>query len=422
LADVPGWEQWALDLYTHGDADAFWLNPSRNFEPYVENSADVPTMYAGSWYDSYSLATVQKFAWFKDRLKHQYLMMGPGIHGGPNFDNRMAGEVDMGPRAPIAGNLASNRLAMMLAWYDRWLKDVSNDVEHWPKVRLFVMGGGGAVKTPAGRLLHGGQWRDEADWPLSRSVATEFFLAADGSLVNGVPPVAAGSAGFVFDPAHPLPTIAGNVSSLTENLPVPPLVKMPDVTTFRRAMVIQGAADQVSRPDLHGEPPYGPLSERPDTLVYTSAPLTMPMEVTGPVSVELFMSTDVPDTDLFAMLLDVYPPSAEWPDGYRMNITDAIMRVRYRHGMATPTLLSDGEVAGVAFDLFPTSNLFAVGHRIQLLVSSSSFPRFDVNPNTGEAIGRHTHHRIAHTRIHHGGATPSCVRLEIVPHTPPLAE
>ncbi len=414
LAGVPSWERWALDLYREAESPEFWSNPSRNFEPHIEKSADVPTMYAGAWYDSYSLATTDKFLWFKDRLRHQFLMMGPGIHGGPNFDNRITGEVDMGAGATIARNLAPSRLHMMLAFYDRFLKGVANGFEATPKVRIFVMGGGGGKRTPEGRLLHGGAWRDEADWPLARAVETPFFLAPDGALSRAAP-AGEGSASFVHDPAHPLPTVAGNVSSLTEQLPLPRGVKMPDPITFRRAMVIQGAADQVLPPDLHGGPPYGPLQDRADTLVFETPPLTEPMEVTGPVRIVLHLSSDAPDTDLFAMLLDIYPRSAEWPEGYRMNITDSLMRVRYREGLSTPKLMRAGEVVEVAFELYPTSNLFDAGHRLQLLIGSASFPRFDVNPNTGEPIGRHTHSRKARNTIHFGAAHPSRLILPIVP-------
>lgn len=332
LAAVPSWEAWALDLLTHGDADTFWLNPSRNFEPYRDRSADVPTMYAGSWYDSYTRATIDKFLWFKDRLSHQYLLMGPGTHGAPNFDNRLSGEVDMGPGAPIAGNLAANRRALMLAWFDRWLKGLDTGADRAPPVRLFVMGGGGGVRTEEGRLLHGGVWRDEASWPLARAVPTPFYLHEGGRLGHEPPPGEAAS-GFVFDPADPLPSIAGNVSSLTENLPLPGRVRMPDATTFRRAMVIQGAADQVTRADLHCTPPFGPLAGRADVLVFETEPLDEPLEVTGPIEVTLHLSSDAPDTDLFCMLLDIYPASAAWPQGYRLNISDSLMRVRYREGM-----------------------------------------------------------------------------------------
>ena len=400
-----------IELRAHDDEDV-WRNTSRNFEPYKDQSADVPTMYAGSWYDSYSRATIEKFLWFKDRLKHQYLMMGPGIHGGPHFDHRMAGDVDMGPNAPIAGNLAESRLHMMLQWYDRWLKGIENGADRLPRVRLFTMGGGKGETNGAGALVHGGHWREEPDWP-PRATPTDYFLHADGLLSTNAP-AADGSSSFRFDPADPMPTISGNVSSLTENMPPPPRYKPFDPTLFRRSIVVQGAADQVSREDVHCKPPFGqPLSERSDVIAFATPPLQEPVEVTGPVEVEVFLSSTAPDTDLYCMLLDLYPKSPKWPDGFRLNIADGIFRVRYRESMKAPKLMTPGEIVRVRFELYPTSNLFDAGHRIQLLVSSSSFPRFDVNPNTGEPIGRNTRKQIATNTIHFSKTHPSRVILPV---------
>ena len=180
--------------------------------------------------------------------------------------------------------------------------------------------------------------------------------------------------------------------------------------------MIQGGADQRTRPDLHGcEPPFGPLEERQDVLAFVTDPLEADMEVTGPLEACLYLSSDAPDTDLFVMLQDLYPPSEAWPEGYRLNVADGIMRVRYRAGMGHPHLLRADEVVEVRFHLYPTSNLFVAGHRIQVLVSSSSFPRFDVNPNTGEPLGRHTHMRVATNTIHHSAKHPSRIILPLVP-------
>lgn len=414
LAAIPNWERWALDLYTSADADDFWVNPSRNFEPYRSESANVPTMYAGSWYDSYSLATIEKFNWFQATLDNQYLLMGPGIHGGPNFDRRMAGEVDMGPKAPIAGNLAESRLHLMARWFDHWLKGIENGVDDDPRVRLFVMGGGGGEKSASGHLVHGGDWRDADVWPVPAAQDTTFHLRSDGALGVEAEPAPTTVTSFTADPSSPLPTIAGNVSSMTENLPVPDRARMPDPTTLRRSIVIQGAADQVSRADLRGEAPFGPLADRNDVVVFETERLSEPVELIGPVALSLSVSCDAPDTDVFAMLLDVYPASPAWPSGYRLNLTDAIMRLRYRNGMDRPELLTPGEVVAVGFELYPVSNRFDRGHRIQLLISGSSFPRFDVNPNTGEPIGRHTRTRTATISIHHGLETPSTIVLPVV--------
>jgi putative CocE/NonD family hydrolase len=221
---------------------------------------------------------------------------------------------------------------------------------------------------------------------------------------------------FVFDPEYPLPTVSANTSSLNEMVEGPERVIPPSPLTMMRLMVVQGGSDQTTREGVRGaEPPFGPLADRADTLLFETAPLESAIEVTGPVEVTLHASSDAADTDLFAMLIDAYPPSEQWPDGYRLNVADGIMRLRYREGMAKPVLLEPGEVYEVRFPLYPTSNLFAAGHRLQLLISSSSFPRFDVNPNTGEPIGRHTRTQVAHNSIHHSAAYPSKITLPVIP-------
>lgn len=198
-------------------------------------------------------------------------------------------------------------------------------------------------------------------------------------------------------------------------MPTPARVELATPLSLMRVQVIQGGADQRTRPDLYGcEPPFGPLEERQDVLGFATDPLETDMEVTGPVEACLYLSSDAPDTDLFVMLQDLYPPSEAWPEGYRLNVADGIMRVRYRAGMDQPRLLRADEIVEVRFPLYPTSNLFVAGHCIQVLVSSSSFPRFDVNPNTSEPLGRHTHMRVASNTIHHSTEHPSHIILPLV--------
>ncbi|MBF0277465.1 MAG: CocE/NonD family hydrolase [SAR324 cluster bacterium] len=415
LSPLPKWEKWALDLYTHGDYDEFWYNRSRNFERNRDETANIPTMYAGAWYDSYAQASIENFSAFQNTLNHQFLLMGPGIHGGPNFDRRISGEVDMGPEAPIKGNLAESRLHLMLRWFDRWLKSVENGCQNDPKVRYYTMGGGGG-KNEEDQLLHGGHWQISESWPPPKAVETNYFLNNTGKLINSkASEESSGKTTFIFDPDDPLPTIAGNVSSLTENL-VPPkrMMRTGDPIMLRRSVVLQGASDQVTHEDVFCNPPYGDIAERSDVLVFETDPLKNPVEVTGQPRVELFFSSDAPDTDIFCMLLDIYPLSASWPKGYRLNICDSLMRVRYRNGLDQPELMKAGEIVKVAFPLYPSSNLFDKGHRIRLLISSSSFPRFDVNPNTGEAIGCHTYTQVAQNTIHHSVDFPSCLILPIM--------
>jgi putative CocE/NonD family hydrolase len=180
--------------------------------------------------------------------------------------------------------------------------------------------------------------------------------------------------------------------------------------------MVGGAFDQREGPQFFGSrPPYRALAERPDVLVFQTAPLSEDVEVTGPVSVKLWISSDCPDTDFTAKLIDVYPPAADYPEGFAMNLTDGLLRARYRDSWERPTPLSPAEVYAVTVELFPTSNLFKRGHRIRLDVSSSNFPRFDANPNSGEPEGRGQAPRVARNSIYIGRARPSHLLLPIVP-------
>ena len=183
-----------------------------------------------------------------------------------------------------------------------------------------------------------------------------------------------------------------------------------------RPMVIHGGADQRVRADtLRTDDSMGPLEARDDVIVFETEPLEADTEVTGPITATIYLSSDAPDTDLFVMVQDAYPASDDWPDGFRLNVADGLMRVRYREGFDRGRLLTPGEVVRVEFRLYPTSNLFVAGHRLRVLVSSSSFPRFDINPNTGEPLGRHTRTRLATNTIHHSSSHPSSINLPVVP-------
>ena len=417
LAGLPAYERWARDLYERGDADEYWQSPGLNFEAHYDRTADVPTMYSGGWYDSYTKATTDNFVALRTRLANQRLLMGPWTHGDVSLDRSWAGEVDLGPLAPLPGNLAETRQHLHLEWFDHWLRGVDNGVGERDAVRIFVMGGGSGERTAEGRLLHGGAWRDEATWPIERAITTELHLHPDGSLRFDEPPaVDSGGSTFAYDPQSPLPTISANTSSLNEIVPTPDRVTLASPISLMRVMVIQGGADQRTRPETHGAvAPYGPLEHRDDVLAFMTEPLAADIEVTGPIEATIYLSSDAPDTDLFVMLQDVYPSSEAWPEGYRLNIADGIMRVRYREGMDRPRMMEQGEVYEVRFQLYPTSNRFVAGHRMQVLVSSSSFPRFDVNPNTGEAIGRHTRTRVAVNTIHHSAEHPSRLTIPVIP-------
>jgi uncharacterized protein len=420
LEGLPGYAAWARDLYEQADDGPFWRQRGLNFEPFDDLTADVPTMYSGGWYDSYTRATTDRYVSLADRLSHQYLLMGPWTHGDASLERSWSGEVDLGRDAPISALLGDpdseeGAPKVMLRWFDRWLRRVENGADGDAPVRVFVMGGGGGTRTDEDRLLHGGYWREAENWPPAGARRQPLFLHPDGGLATARPVSDGGHSTFRFDPDDPLPTIAASTSSLNEIVPTPDRVNLPTPLALVRVMVVQGGADQRTRPDLHGcQPPYGPLDTRHDVLAFTTPPLEEDLEVIGPVEAVLHIESDAPDTDFFVMIQDVYPESEDWPDGYRLNVADGIMRARYRDGMDRPQDLAAGEVVELRFPLYPTANRFVVGHRIRVLVSSSSFPRFDVNPNTGEPIGRHTHTRVATNTLHHSASLPSHVILTVM--------
>ncbi len=177
-----------------------------------------------------------------------------------------------------------------------------------------------------------------------------------------------------------------------------------------------GGYDQREGPQVYGSrQPYRPLAARPDVLVFQTPPLDADVEVTGAVEARLWIATDGPDTDFTIKLIDVYPPSQDYPEGFALNLTDGILRCRYRDSWETPTLMTPGKPYPITIAAFPTSNLFKKGHRIRLDVSSSNFPHFDVNPNTGAPEGTGMTRRIARNTVFVDSARPSQVLLPVIP-------
>ncbi len=310
--------------------------------------------------------------------------------------SHLRGDVDFGSAATLEGNVAASFLELRLRWFDRWLKGKENGAEADPRVRYFRMGGGSGRRNKDGRLDHGGEWRSAADWPLPGATLLALYLGADGSLDESAREVEAASVAYRFDPANPVPSIGGTITS-------------------GEPVMRGGAFDQVEDERFYGcKPPYLPLASRPDVLVFESEILEGDFEVTGPVVAELWVSSDCPDTDFTIKLIDLYPPSEDYPRGFAMNVTDGILRARYRDSWEIPTFMEEGEIYKIRVEAFPTSNLFTRGHRIRLDVSSSNFPHFDVNPNTGEPEGSSRRSRAATNTIHMDTAHPSRLLLPVV--------
>jgi len=416
LALTPRFEEVFFNYYRRGEYDEFWKQDCINFEEHFDTFADVPTVLRCGWYDVFPWANTRFFARLAaTRRGPVRLIMGPWTHNA--CDRSYAGDVDFGPAAALDGGAGPSFNEMRLRWFDRWVKDEPNGAEEDPAVTVFVMGGGDGRRNREGRLNHGGAWRTARAWPLPETHFTAYHLHPTGRLDPAAPSTDAPPAVFVFDPSHPVPTISGNVGSFYEHLPVPEGVH-PSMSTPRarmRSIVLPGASHQKEEPGIVGcLPPYPPLGARRDVLVFQTPPLTEDVEVTGPVVARLWISSSARDTDFTAKLLDVYPPSADYVQGYEMNLCDGIARARYRNGYERPEFMNPGDVYEVAVELGPTGNLFKAGHRIRVDISSSNFPRFDVNPNTGEPVGRHTHSVTAHNAVYMDARRPSHVVLPVI--------
>lgn len=389
LKFAPDYESWLVEAMRHGDNDTFWTDMGSSVVDHVPEYKDIPVYHVTGWYDSWGtqVANLNYPALSKAKKAPQRLIVGPWTHGGQG--QSFSGIAEFGPEAAIDLN------ELRLRWYDRWLKGVENGVDKEPPVRLFVMGSGEPHKTPEGRLFVGGKWRVEREWPLARAVNTPWYLHADGTLVPQKPGNAR-PAVYRFDPRDPVPTLGGNVSS--EGVLMP-----------------RGAQDQRCRTDHWLCRDALPLSTRSDVLVFQSAPLERDIEVTGRLVVKLWASSDGPDTDFTAKLIDVYPPVRDYPAGVDLNIGDSIVRARYRESLTGAKMLVPGQPQEFTIEMYPTSLVFRRGHRIRLDVSSSNFPRFDVNPNTGEPLGETRRTRVAENTIYHDAQHPSHIVLPVVP-------
>jgi putative CocE/NonD family hydrolase len=367
LADMPllgrgGMVEFMVDSMQHPTRDAFWATLSCAHE-----QINIPALHIGGWYDLFIRNTLQDFAGIRARNDTpQRLLVGPWVHADYSSN---AGEVDF-------GLIASSYLVMpeeiQLRWFDYWLKGAQNGIMDEPPVRIFVMGDN--------------HWRTENEWPLARAEYIPYYLHSAGAantlagdgLLSPAPPADEPVDSFVYDPRNPVPTRGGGLCCWSPALP-------------------PGAYDQRE------------VEARPDVLVYTTPPLEKEVEVTGPLEVRLWAATSAPDTDFTAKLVDVSP------DGYARNVQDGIIRARHRDAPSPAEPIEPGVPYVFDIDVGATSNLFQAGHRIRLEISSSNFPRFDRNPNTGQPADKETELRPALQTIFHDADHPSYIRLPIIP-------
>ncbi len=360
------------DWLAHPSYDEFWKRVS------IEENCSkiqVPAYNVGGWYDIFLLGTARNYAGLRLKAgndsarRGQRLMIGPWFHG--PFDGR-TGELDFGPSARGADGKPFDTDEVMLTWYEHLLKGAANGVEREKPVRIFVMGENA--------------WRDEDDWPLARAKNTRYYLhsggkanslSGDGTLSTSAPESEPADQ-FIYNPAEPVSTRGGGLCC-------------------DNARLAAGAFDQRAN------------EARGDVLVYTTPEFKTDFEVTGPVPLEFFASSSAVDTDFTAKLVDV------WPSGFAQNLTDGIIRARYRNSAEKPEMMNPGETYRFTLDVGPTSNVFKAGHKLRLEISSSNFPRFDRNLNTGEDQANSTRMVKASNTILHDRAHPSALILPIVP-------
>lgn len=343
------------DWIRHPDYDDYWkpLNAEEVF-----HEIGVPVYTIGGWFDIFSQGTLRGYVGMSTRGKTEIarkksrLLIGPWGHGA----SQKTGDLDFGPHADVDEN------AVALRFFDYWLKGIDDGIDSEPPVTLFVMGKN--------------VWRREREYPLARTQYRKLFLRAKGGLSWEAPGEEPPDT-YRYDPANPVPSLGGNNCCGT---PTP-----------------AGPRDQ------------RPIENRGDVLIYTSDYLESDFEATGPVKVVLYAASDCVDTDFVAKLIDVYP------DGRSINVAEGIMRARYRESPSRPKLLEPGKVYEFAIDLVGTSNVFLKGHRIRVLITSSHFPQFDRNPNTGEPFGMSANLKVATQQIHHSARWPSHV---VLPHIP----
>jgi putative CocE/NonD family hydrolase len=329
-----------------------------------------PILHVGSWYDMFAYDTLKMFTLLRHGAgseaarRGQRLLMGPWAHLVPYSapTSRGTGEIDFGPAARI------DLHAIQLRWFDFHLKGISNGINEEPPVRIFVMGDNA--------------WREENEWPLARTQFTPVYLSSGGK-ANGLrgdgrlsTTIAQNDPAdrFVYDPQNPVPTCGGNYIGPGN-----------------------GVRNQAA------------VEAREDVLVYTGDVLDRDFEITGPVVLKLFAASSAPDTDFTAKLVDVRP------DGYAQNILEGIVRARFRDSLEAPSLIKPREIYEYSIDLWSTSHVFRAGHRMRLEVSSSNFPRYDRNQNTGHDWGADAQMRPATQKVFHDHRYPSRLILPVIP-------
>lgn len=366
---IPFWRDWL----EHDRYDDYWERINTVGKHHL---IDVPVFQQCGWYDAYPTSTFRHWEAMTTQApsertrKSQKVLMGPWSHSIPT-SSKLA-EIDFGPNAYRFIAEEDKR------WFDYWLKDEDNGIMDEPPIQLFVMGENA--------------WRFEDQWPLPNTQYTPWFLHSNGKANSSFgdgslsmdPPAAEPRDRFRYDPENPVPSVGGNNSTN-------------DWSQSAEEPIIPGPVDQRM------------IGRRDDVLVYTSAPLEQDLEVTGYLEMVLYAASSARDTDFTVKLIDIFP------DGYAMNVSEGILRTRYRNDDSRPELLEPGEVTKLNIRMYATSMLFRKGHRIRVDISSSSFPRFSRNLNNGEPVATSTRIVVADQTVLHSTEYPSHILLPVIP-------
>jgi putative CocE/NonD family hydrolase len=362
IATVP----WIKDWIRHDAYGEYWASYGLKGK-YKEIKS--PAYFITGWYDNLVHENWKNLVGFRQEggspevREGTRIIVGPWTHGGLSPDPGW--DADFGP------NATDHWDRMQLRWFDFMLKGMKTGVETEPPIKIFVMGAN--------------KWRFEKEWPLARTKWTNYYLQSGGKAnslygdgtLSATMRLSGGSQDqYVYDPEHPMPTLGGQIALFPH---------------------IWGARDR------------RPVERRDDVLVYTTEPLTEDLEVTGPVEVTIFASSSAVDTDFTATLSDVYP------DGRAVHLCEGVRGARFRESLEHPTLIEPGKAYEYTISLWETSNVFKVGHRIRLEISSSNFPRYARNQNTGNPFGMSSETKVAQQTIFHSAEFPSRLTLPVIP-------
>ncbi len=370
-AALGGWAPYLRDWVARARYDEWWraLAPEERYERVA-----VPSLNIGGWYDIFIAGTLANYRGMRARggstaARRPHLLVGPWAHA------NMTGEFAERRYGLKAAAIVADLVGRQIRWFDHHLRGADNGVDRERPVRFFVLGAD--------------EWRDADDWPPPGVEYVRWYLHSDGSAntargdgrLSTSPPRGEPTDGYVHDPARPVPTTGG--------------------ATFLPGLSISANA---------GPRDQRAIEARDDVLCFTSAVLSEPLEVIGPVSLVLFATSTARDTDFAGKLVDVHP------DGRAEIITDGILRARYRNGLSQPSPLEPGTVYELHIDLQATAMVFGAGHRVRLEVASSNFPRFDVNLGTGGEVSRESFAQavVAENRIYHESLGPSHLLLPVM--------